>query len=116
MVKITRVLFEKEDKNDKSLAVCSIIFDDSLKLNGIKLYKSEEKGYYLVLPSKQDDYREVQELNPDVKLNVPVNKDPKKQYEEFFFPLDSLLYKSMLRTVTYCFEKFKEEGRLSFHL
>lgn len=113
-MKITRVIFEKEDKKDKSLAVCSIVIEDSLKLNKIRLFKRDGE-FYLVLPSKQDVYTEVKDLNSN-NIKLPKCENKEKPYEEFFFPLESKLYKVMLTTIVSCFSKFKEEGIQSFRL
>lgn len=112
-MKITRIIFEDNDIKDKSLAVCSIVLDDSLRLNEIRLYRNN-KGYYLVLPSRQDIYQEVQEMNSKSNIELPKNEKEGKEYEEFFFPLENSLYKVMLSTVVECFSKRKENGTKSF--
>lgn len=113
-MKITKIIFEEFDKKEKSLAVCSIIFEDSLKLNKIKLYKNKDKGFYLVLPSKQDVYQEIEGLNEGTEIVLPSKNSINKGYEEFFFPVESGLYKIMLSTVVECFPKFREKGVLVF--
>lgn len=111
---ITKVIFEKSDIREKSLAVCSIVFEDSLKLNKIKLYRNNVKGFYLVLPSKQDVYQEVQNLNIGKNVILPIKEEGEREYEEFFFPVESELYKTMLSTVVQCFPKFRDKGVLVF--
>jgi len=113
---ITKIIFEEFSRKEKSLAVCSIIFEDSLKLNKIKLYKNNEKGFYLVLPSKQDIYQEIEGLNEGKNLILPTKKSTDRQYEEFFFPIESELYKKMLSTVLECFPIFREKGVLVFRI
>lgn len=112
-MKITRIIFEDNDIKDKSLAVCSIVLDDSLRLNEIRLYKNN-KGFYLVLPSRQDIYQEVQKVNSKNIIELPKKEKEDKPYEEFFFPLENSLYKAMLATVVDCFSKRKENGTKSF--
>lgn len=87
------------------LAMCSIVIDDCLRLNEVRLYKSktEASGYNLVFPSKQDVYRDVKKMNGDSEIVLPKNnrakRDPKKQYEEFFHPLTNEAYSIILREV-----------------
>lgn len=110
-MKITRVKIEKDCHEDKSLAVFSIVFDDELRVNSVKLYKTTD--YYLVMPSKQDIYQRVKELNSE-EVRVPDKTEKNKSFEEFFFPLDSTLYKKMLNILVSCYEKHKKLGTISF--
>ena len=97
---------------DKSLAICSIVFEDCLKLNNIRLFKNK-KGYYLVLPSKQDVYQEMQDLNNN-NIIIPQCERKEKQYDEFFFPLENELYELMLNTILNCFNQMGEKSVKSF--
>lgn len=99
-MEITRITFEKQDITDKSLAVCSIVLDDCLKLSNIKLFKNST-GFYLCLPSKQDVYQEVEEVNPCVVIKRPErNNRNGKNYEEFYNPVVSSFYKMLLDSIT----------------
>lgn len=108
---ITKIIFEDKDREDKSLAICSIILDDSLKLNKIRLFYKPCKGYYLVLPSKQDVFQEIQSLNEDTEILLPKSEKP---YEEFFFPVRNSLYQGILEEVVRCFKEYKSSGKRSF--
>lgn len=105
---VTRVVFYGKDRNKKALAACSVVLDDELRLNDILLFKGE-KGYFLILPSRQDVYQEVQKLNGDIEVVFPKNTldgtNSKKKYEEFFHPLKGGLYKNILNAVVTEYEK-----------
>ena len=99
-MEITRITFEKQDITDKSLAVCSVVLDDCLKLSDIKLFKNSN-GFYLCLPSKQDIYQEVEEANPCMVIKRPERKIAKgKNYEEFYNPVVASFYKMLLDSIT----------------
>lgn len=119
-MKVTKVVFEKPNAINKSLALCSVILDDCLKLSNINLYKNE-KGYYLVLPSRQIIYQELEGLNPDVDITYPKNHEEdsstkKKVYEEFFYPVESFLYKDILNAVEEGYAHYKHRGKWSYRL
>lgn len=105
---ITKILF-KDSATSKSLAVCSVVLDDCLKLENISLYHNKEKGYYLVMPSKQDVYQSVENCNKGVELNFP--KGENKKYEEFFFPLSAEFYKTLLSSVERGYVRYVKEGK-----
>lgn len=109
-MEITRVVFEKHG-SCKSLATCSVVLDDCLQLNNIRLYKNNKnKEYYLVLPSKQDVYQEVKNKNKGINLEV------KKEtgYEEFYHPVNPSFYKKLLVTVSECYSEFKTNKKFVF--
>lgn len=110
---ITKVSIESENDKGKALAICSVVLDNELKLTKIKLYYNKEKGYYLVLPSKQDTYQEVQNLNKDLDISIPEGKCEKK-YDEYYFPVERSFYKNLLDVIVDCFFKSKKEGVKSF--
>lgn len=118
-MKISRIVFEKESENKpKPLARCYVVLDDCLRLNNICLYHNE-KGYYLVLPSKQDLYREVQEVNEGIKLELPKNKNDlvsgeNKKYEEFYHPLSNSFYKTLLNEVLHGYRWCKKKELLVY--
>ena len=97
VMKITRVIYYDWFINEKILIKCSIIFEDCLKLNDIRLGKND-KGYFLILPSKQDIYNIVSKLNDGRYVEFPKN-ELSKQYEEFYHPLNRDFYLYMLNTV-----------------
>lgn len=100
-MKITRVNF-KEKNNNGSLATCSVVLDDCLMLSEISLYKGD-KGYYLILPSKQDVYKSIKDLNKGISIEYPVNskncEGGKKVYEEFFHPVTNSFYNELLSEI-----------------
>ena len=104
---VTRVVFYTRARNKKSLAECSVIIDDELRLNDILLFKGES-GYFLVFPSHQDVHQEVKLLNPDTEIVFPKNSlegtNRKKKYEEFFHPLNKDLYQKILNAVVSTYE------------
>lgn len=105
---VTRVVFYSRDHKSKSLAVCSVILDDELRLNDISLFKNE-RGYFLVLPSKQDIYSGILKLNEDKTVSLPRNpleeSDGKKKYQEFYHPVRCSVYKKILDAVVKEYEK-----------
>ena len=105
---VTRVVFYSKDRTKKALAACSVILDDELRLNDLSLFKGE-KGYFLILPSRQDVYQEIESLNEGVSIHFPKNSldgtNSKKKYEEFFHPLKGGLYKKILEAVVVEYEK-----------
>lgn len=97
---ISKVYF-RSDVNSKALAVCDVVLDDCLKLTGIRLYVKND-SYFLVFPSKQDLYREVELLNEGSSLVLPQSRKvgtSKNQYEELFYPVDSAFYRYMLGVI-----------------
>lgn len=117
-MKVTKIVFNDYKKDfTKPKAVCSIILDDCLKLNGVRLYSNEE-GYYLVLPSCEDIYQKVEKLNPDLEITFPecvyVEKSRKKDYEEFYHPVSSSFYKVLLNSVVTAYEAMKKSGNHAY--
>lgn len=116
-MKITRVILSTESCG--CLTECSVIFDDCLKLNYIRLFKKD--SYYLVLPSKQDLESEILKLLSKkylIKLKEGFEEEntngKEKAYEEFFYPLDKQFYLNMLNTVVYCYKEHKNSGKTVF--
>lgn len=107
-MKVTRVELNRLT-DAKSLAYCSVVVDDSLMLTGINLYKGQ-KGYYLVLPSKQDIYKSISELNENYDIIYPQNaKDTKsiknnKKFEEFYHPVTKKFYDELLNSIVCVYE------------
>lgn len=117
-MKITKIIFNDFKKDStKPKAVCSVVLDDCLKLNGIHLYSGEE-GYYLVLPSCEDIYQKIQELNPELEIVFPsciyVDEAKKKKYEELYHPLSSKLYHNLLSQVIRGYEIMRETGNHAY--
>lgn len=117
-MKVTKIVFnDYQEDFTKPKAVCSIILDDCLKLNGVRLYKNKE-DYYLVLPSCEDIYQKVEKLNPDLEITFPecvyVGRSKKKDYEEFYHPLSSAFYKTLLNNVVIAYEKMKKSGNHAY--
>lgn len=120
-MKVTRVVVhENKAKKGKPLFLCSVILDDCLMLSDIRLY-SGEKGYYLCLPSKQDVFREVRDMNPETHVVFPEieYKDAEctcRKYDEFYHPVEQEFYYSLLDTVVYAYEVWEKTGRQSIKL
>ena len=115
-MRVTRVVFNKES-DSKALAVCCVIIDDCLKLTNIKLFHNRESGFYLVLPSKQDVYQDIDTLNPTLSVQYPQFRGIEgKPYEEYFYPLSAKFYKDMLNSVVAGYKVYKAKGKLSFRL
>lgn len=106
-MKVTKVVF-KDSSNSKALAVCDVILDDCLRLKDISLYHNKD-GYYLVMPSRQDVYQSVTKLNKDIEIKYP--KSENKEYEEFFHPLSSDLYRELLSNVKMGYKFRKKSGK-----
>lgn len=115
-MKVTRVIVhENKARRGKPLLLCSVVLDDCLMISDIRLF-SGEKGYYLCLPSKQDVFREVQDLNGAVELELPSSRceeDGNKKYEEFYHPVDSEFYRELLGVVVGAYDLWKDTGRVS---
>jgi hypothetical protein len=82
--------------------MCDVVIEDSLKLCDICLYKNDSSDYFLVFPSKQDVYRDVQLFNKEEVKFPPLSSactSRKKQFEEFYYPMSSDFYKELLQLV-----------------
>lgn len=117
-MKVTKIVFNDYKKDStKPKAVCSVILDDCLKLNGVRLYHGD-KGYYLVFPSCEDIYQKVEGLNPKLEIVFPkcvyVEESKKKSYEEFYHPLSSSFYRSILSYVVEAYDNLKETGNHAY--
>jgi DNA-binding cell septation regulator SpoVG len=104
MLEVTRVILYKSVHNKKAVTMCAVVLADALRINDIALYKKKESGeYYLVMPSRQDVYKEVQTMNKGTQLRLPKNvmeeQEGRKSYEEYFFPLSKELYYAVLDAV-----------------
>lgn len=108
-MKVTRVVYNKSI-GSKSLAICDVILDNSLKLSGIGLRKGE-KGYFLIFPSKQDIYNNIKLLNEGVFIQYPKNtkgcvssENKSNSYEEFYNPVTNAFYNSLLKEIVQGYE------------
>lgn len=116
-MKITKIVFEDYKKDiTKPKAICSVVLDDSLKLNGVRLYRNEG-GYYLVFPSCEDIYQKVESINPNVEISFPeciYGKEKKKDYEEFYHPLCKSLYETILHEVVKAYDILRKTGNHAY--
>ena len=115
MMKVTKVMFSDEKRKGRFLASCSVILDDCLRLNNIRLINGDG-GRYLILPSKQDVYKSILEENKgcEIKLpTIPINNglNEKGMYEEFFHPVKSDFYSSLLYAIEEAYESCCNEGK-----
>ncbi len=116
-MKVSRVIFQDVEKHKGSfLATCSVVLDEQLKLNEIRLYKGRDNKNYLVLPSKQDICREILDLNKDIDIRTPVNCTDLKnvKYNEYFHPVDSFLYRELLDAIVKGYKNFIDTGKISY--
>lgn len=113
-MKVTRVIYDRRKSNRSDLLVtCSVVLDDCLKLNDIKLCKDvKNDSCYLVLPSRVSVCREVSKLNSDKNIVLPEdciqNKSDNK--DEYFHPVDVRFYCLLLNTILEGYERFKGTG------
>lgn len=118
-MKVSRVIFHENSlKKARPLAICSIILDDCLMISDIRLFHGA-KGYYLVLPSKQDVFSEVQDMNKGNSLNLPEQKFKdaectQKKYDEFYHPVEREFYEELLNTVLEGYNEYIKDGRVSY--
>lgn len=111
-MKVTKVVIHKILEGSSSQAICSAVLDDCLKLSDILLCKNDE-GYFLILPSKQDVYKEVNALNDGVSIKYPVNRREKynsdiKRFEEFYHPVSRDFYISLRDSIIDAYLKCKK--------
>lgn len=117
-MKVTRVIVHGSSvKQGRPLCVCSVVFDDCLMINHIRLFQGDN-GYYLCFPSKQDIYKEVQDLNKDNPVVCPSqtydeNDEGCKKYDEFYHPLDRMFYYDLRSIIVSAYIMWKETGRSS---
>lgn len=107
-MKVTKVCYYDGNLCNKALTVCDVVLDGELKIKGVRLYKNNKKGYYLVFPSSQDIYQEIEYYNPEFTLQDN-NEGEAKKYDEFFFPIKSSFYEKLLSTITEGYKKRKED-------
>lgn len=108
-MKVTRVVFT--DVNLDYLrcdckAICSVVLDDCIMLTSIALCSNKNNGnHFLLFPSKQDVYKDIQNLNKGISINYPENKkkqysnDISKMYEEFYHPVRKGFYDELLSVI-----------------
>lgn len=117
-MKISRVIFYEEKCNHGSLlATCSVVLDECIKLNDIRLYKNKKTDKeYLVLPSKQDVYKRVEEVNPGKSIVFPEGDSAfrKKKYDEFFHPVECYMYVEMLECIKAGYDYYMKTGKVSY--
>lgn len=89
-MKISKILYKESSDVDKALVVCDIVFDNVFKVMGVRLYKND-KGYYLIFPSKQDILNEMN-ISVSDKKEDGNDGSKKKDWDEFYYPIDSAFY------------------------
>lgn len=116
-MKVSRVIFQENNKCKGSfLAVCSIVLDEQLRLNDIRVYMGKDGKEYLVMPSKQDICKDIIKMNKLEEIKTPVNCTGSEncKYDEYFHPVDSDLYREMLEVVVNGYKRFRETGKQSY--
>lgn len=110
---VTRVVYyESDNLNVGQLVSCAVILDECLRLNDIRLYMDDVKGYFLVLPNKHDIYKEVARVNKK-KIAMPVGSET-KHFGELYHPVDSSFYSSLVDVIVSGYENYKETGKRSY--
>lgn len=112
------VTFHSKGRGEKSyLATCAIIFDDCFRINDVRLFCKESlENAYLVLPSRQDTFREVSVCNKKYLLSMPkwwskINTP----YCEYYHPLKTDFYKYMLQVVLEGYKSCLKDGSCVYH-
>lgn len=116
-MKVTKVIVHKMLEGSSSQAICSAVLDDCLKLSDILLCKNDE-GFFLILPSKQDVYKEVNALNDGASIKYPANHREKcKRFEEFYHPVSRDFYIYLRDSIVDAYLKCKdnEDIRVIFY-
>lgn len=109
-MKITKIVYKESNNKDKALAECDIVLDDVLKVTNVRLYH-KKGGFYLVFPSKQDMAKEVLDENKGKDLVIPacLSPDRRKDWEEFYYPIDARFYESVRDTIVEGYEVVKSQ-------
>lgn len=111
-MKVTKVIVHKVLEGSSSQAICSAVLDDCLKLSDILLCKNDE-GFFLILPSKQDVYKEVNTLNEGISIKYPVNHREKcKRFEEFYHPVSRDFYIYLRDSIVDAYLKCKDNEEI----
>lgn len=118
-MKITRVEYKLNTKNDKGIglvSICNVILDNCLVLSDIKLCKAENNSFYLLMPSKQDAFAELKTFNASkgIEIDVPERRfkgDSKKlKWDEYFHPVTREFYAYLSNTISNGYLKKVETG------
>lgn len=107
-MKISKIVFRDSNDKDKALIECDIIFDGVLKVIDVRLYSKQNK-YYLIFPSKQDIAKDVLDENKGKDIVKPSCLSPsrRKNWEEFYYPIDSAFYTEIRDTVVEGYKTIK---------
>lgn len=99
-MKITKVKFYDTGKhrNPKFLACCSVVLDNSLMLNGIRVL-SGEKGRYIIMP---------------VKASSKARGTAKKDGEDVFHPVKQEYSAYMSEVILKGYEVYEKDGSLVY--
>lgn len=113
-MEITEIKYNYPPAHINAIMMCSVVFDDCMVLKDIRLCQSHEKGYFLIFPSKQNLYNELEKYNKDLGIDIEYpkmkhGKGGKKLWEEYFYPISSEFYKYMLSTVIEGYESFADD-------
>lgn len=114
-MKVTRVVFQHlvKEGDKQFLGLVSVVLDDCLRLNRIRLFKRGEKCY-LILPSDKDIFDSIVEANEGVELVMPEepsSSKSKKVYNEFYNPVESSFYSYLLNTILDGYDYCVENGK-----
>ena len=99
-MKITKVKFYDtgEHKNPKFLACCSVVLDNSLMLNGIRVMLGK-KGRYVIMPTKE---------------RVKDGSVERKDGEDVFHPVKQSYFAYMSEVILKGYEVYEKEGNLVY--
>lgn len=114
-MEITRVEYKinEDNKDPKLLAVCDVVLDNCLMLSYIRLCQGQDGKFYLILPSKQDVFKELGVYNLKqgnaVKYPDRVHKPNSKKFvwDEFFHPVTREFYTFLCDTLVEGYNDWK---------
>lgn len=123
-MRVTKVMLYTRRKAPHILTFCSVIMDDSLKLNDIQLCEKGTGERFLILPSRQDIYDYIGKLNkesvadivlPEVNsATVSTNDKNNKKYEEFFHPVSADLYREILHACSTAYDELDGTDKVTW--
>ena len=95
-MKITKVKYydTKEHRNPKFLACCSVVIDNVLMLNGIRIL-SGEKGRYIIMP---------------IRKQIKESATMKKNSEDVFHPVKQEYFAYMSEVILKGYEIYEGKG------
>lgn len=102
-MEITRVkyTFIERVSPTQPLAKCSVVLDDCLMLNGIKIFDGA-KGKYLVLPERKENSKKGKDSTED------------RKGDEIYHPVDKAFFDAFSKVVVEGYELCQSKGGSSY--